>query len=392
MKVVYVSDIDIGMPNNANSIHVANMARLFHKAGFEVAAICESPKNGILLENTEYVNYIYIKPIPGKGKIRGLNWNLNALLGYFSARETKKILNEIDPDYVIIHEANSMFYAQSVARLSKKLGYKVIVETTEWMEVGKERTPLYNCIIRQKDYSRRKLDRKCGNIIAISEFLEDYYKAQGCNVVRIPPLFPDMNANRHIERFHDKTDKAKIKLVFAGTLSSKDFLEPVLRTLLRINKESIQIAFEVIGPDEKEIKNRIDVDDLKKYGIYCHGRISHDEVLEIVRKSDFSVLFRKNQRYAKAGVSTKFCEAMSEGVPSICTRVGGTDRFVMDGINGILIENNEETTIEMALRKLLELDDNKIIEMKNSAYRTALENFSIDRYVVPLQNFIKNCY
>ena len=52
MKVVYVSDIDIGMPNNANSVHVANMARLFNEAGFEVDAICERPKDGVLLEDT----------------------------------------------------------------------------------------------------------------------------------------------------------------------------------------------------------------------------------------------------------------------------------------------------------------------------------------------------
>lgn len=390
-KVVYVSDIDIGTPNNANSVHVANMARLFDKAGFKVDAICERPKDERLLENTKYIQYNYMSPIPGKGKIRGLNWKINALLGFHSIKETKRILSEIHPDYVIIHEANSLLYAQSVTNLGKKLGYKVIIETTEWMEVGKERTALYNCIIRQKDYSRKKLDRKCGNIIAISEYLENYYKAQGCNVIRIPPLFPNMNANRQIERSHKETNEAKLKLVFAGTLSSKDFLEPVLHTLLRINKDSIQIVFDVIGPEENDIKKRIQVDDLGKYGIYCHGRIAHEEVLEIVRKADFSVLFRKNQRYAKAGVSTKFCEAMCEGVPSICTSVGGTDRFVQDGRNGILIGDNEEETIENALRKLIKMDDRKITEMKKNAYQTALENFSIDKYVISLQKFVEKC-
>ena len=332
-----------------------------------------------------------MRPIPGKGKIRGLNWKLNALLGFYSSKETRRILKEINPDYVIIHEANSLLYAQSVTNLSKKLGYKVIIETTEWMEPGKERTALYNCIIKQKDYSRKKLDKKSGNIIAISEYLEDFYKKQGCNVIRIPPLFQNINSDKKIERSHDEATGAKLKLVFAGTLSSKDFLEPVIHALLRINKDSIQIAFDVIGPNEEDIKKRIQTDELDKYGIFCHGRIAHEEVLDIVRKADFSVLFRKNQRYAKAGVSTKFCEAMCEGVPSICTAVGGTDKFVQDGVNGILIENNEDKTIEDALRSLLQMDDDTIKEMKNNAYQTALENFSLDKYIASLQNFMGNC-
>lgn len=391
MKIVYVSDIDIGMPSNANSIHVAHMAQLFYKAGFNVEVICERNKNGIQLENTEYIRYNYMRPVLGKGKIRGLNWRMNTILGFHSARETKRILNEIHPDYVIIHEANSLLYAQSITNFGKKLGYKVIIETTEWMEVGKERTALYNCVVRQKDYSRKKLDKRCGNIIAISKYLEDYYQEQGCNVIRIPPLFPNLSKDKKIERFHDETNTEKLKLVFAGTLASKDFLEPVLRTLLRINKDSIQIAFDVIGPEENDIKKRIQVKDLEKYGIYCHGRIAHEEVLKIVREADFSVLFRKNQRYAKAGVSTKFCEAMCEGVPSICTSVGGTDRFVQDGRNGILIDDNEDATIENALRELIKMDDRKITEMKKNAYQTALENFSIDKYVGSFQDFIRKC-
>ena len=42
---------------------------------------------------------------------------------------------------------------------------------------------------------------------------------------------------------------------------------------------------------------------IKKFGIICHGKLSHDETLKIVAKSDFSVLLRENKLYAKAGVS-----------------------------------------------------------------------------------------
>ena len=77
-----------------------------------------------------------------------------------------------------------------------------------------------------------------------------------------------------------------------------------------INKEKIRISFDVIGPSENEIVHCVNVNDLDKFGIFVHGRKSHEDVLKIVKETDSSVLLRQNKRYAKAGVSTKFCEAM----------------------------------------------------------------------------------
>ena len=391
MRIVYLSDIDIGIPNNANSVHVANMAVLLHKAGHDVSAICEFPKNGIVLPDTGYIRYKYMKPIPGKGKIRGLLWIINSVTGIYSSIEAKKLLEILKPDYVIIHEANSMFFVNNIRKWGKIIGYKSVIETTEWMESGKERSLSYNCIVKQKDYSRRKIDKKCGNIIAISKYLEEHYINQNCYVVRIPPLFSEIIEKEKITRFTENRCNSRIKLVFAGTLSSKDYLEPLLKTLLHINRNEIHISFDVIGPNKYDIEKRMGEKNLEKYGIYCHGRISHDDVLALVKQCDFSVLLRNNQRYAKAGVSTKFCEAMCLGVPSICTEVGGTDRFVVDENNGFLIPDNKVETIINVLNRILQLDSGSIILMKRNACETAINNFAVDKYIDPINDFLKNC-
>lgn len=93
----------------------------------------------------------------------------------------------------------------------------------------------------------------------------------------------------------------------------------------------IKIIFDVVGPSPDAIERMLECSNLTQCGINCYGRLSHENTLSIVRKADFSVLMRENKRYAKAGVSTKFVEAMSLAVPSICTAVGGTDAFVTDG-------------------------------------------------------------
>lgn len=150
-----------------------------------------------------------------------------------------------------------------------------------------------------------------------------------------------------------------------------------------------KVIFDVIGPSADTIKNMIKCDNPVQYGINCHGRLSHENTLSIVKKADFSVLMRENKRYAKAGVSTKFVEAMSLAVPSICTAVGGTDAFVSDGVDGFLIKDNSVYEILGKLELIVNMDSSEILQMKLNALNKAKHVFSEDQYFEVTKLFLK---
>ena len=388
-KIVYFGDI--GIPNSASAIHIYNRAKLLRNLGIEVHVVCMIPKNKEKIENDEIIRYHYLPPIKGKGKIRGIRWNIDLIFANETYSPMIKMIEDLKPDAIILYEVNSIILQNKVRNFCKKNNIKIIIETTEWMEIGKERSISANLIVWQKDIQKKYIDKKCKNIIAISTFLEEHYKSQKCNVVRIPPLFSKIISEKDVKRVKDVRNNANVRLIFAGSLSSKDYLIELLRVLLMINKKSIEVSFDVIGPSEEELKRSINEEELEKYGIYAHGRISHEKVLKMVQEADFSVLFRQNKRYAKAGVSTKFCEAMSLGVPSICTQVNGTDRFVVNGKNGFLIKENTEEAIRSILLEILKMKNEQIIEMKKNAYRFAEKNFSINNYLEKMSLFLKEC-
>ena len=268
---------------------------------------------------------------------------------------------------------------------------KIVIETTEWMEMSKERSLSANLIVLQKDLQKKYTDKRCKNILAISSFLESHYKAQDCNVISIPPTFPTLITSDEVKNVKDTRCNAKIRLVFAGSLSNKDYLIELIKAILIINKEKIRISFDVIGPSEADIINYLKTNELKTYGIFVHGRKSHEEVLKIVAEADFSILLRQNKRYAKAGVSTKFCEAMKLGVPSICTQVQGTDIFVDNMKNGILVKDNSVETLVKTLEKIINMDQRSLLEIKQNAYEFAKKEFSIDKYVESMREFLLRC-
>jgi glycosyltransferase involved in cell wall biosynthesis len=78
-------------------------------------------------------------------------------------------------------------------------------------------------------------------------------------------------------------------------------------------------------------------------------------------------------------------------VPSICTKVGGTDLFVKDGENGFLVNSNSEQDLKEKLEYILQMSDEEILTMKKNAYMFAQQNFDISVYVDKMKKFLESC-
>lgn len=378
-KILYIGQIAI--EGSASCTHVRNRARFFNNIGYEVYGLSECPKNECdKVEDTDFLKYVYMKPFHGKGKVRGAGWIADQFLGIHTYNEIIRALKFISPDIIILYELNSIVVEERIRAYCEKHNIRLIIEVTEWMEVENRKEIATRGIVWQKDIQKRYIDKRCGNIIAISEFLYEHYRNQGCNVIKLPPLVYDFADKDQIFRDRDVVKLHQVKLVFAGTTDFKDYLEPMLKAIRKINNNEIKIIFDVVGPSPDAIESMLECSSPTQYGINCYGRLSHENTLSIVRKADFSVLMRENKRYAKAGVSTKFVEAMSLAVPSICTAVGGTDAFVSDGVDGILIKDNSVHEVLDKLVQIVNMDSSKILQMKLNALNTAKQVFSEGQY------------
>ena len=378
-KILYVGQIAI--EGSASCTHVRNRARFFNNIGYEVYGLSECPKNECdKVEDTDFLKYVYMKPFHGKGKVRGAGWIADQFLGIHTYNEIIRALKFISPDIIILYELNSIVVEERIRAYCEKHNIRLIIEVTEWMEVENRKEIATRGIVWQKDIQKRYIDKRCGNIIAISEFLYEHYRNQGCNVIRLPPLVYDFADKDQVFRDRDAVKLRRVKLVFAGTTDFKDYLEPMLKAIRKINNNEIKIIFDVVGPSPDAIESMLECSSPTQYGINCYGHLSHENTLSIVRKADFSVLMRENKRYAKAGVSTKFVEAMSLAVPSICTAVGGTDAFVTDGVDGVLIKDNSVHEVLDKLVQITNMDSSKILQMKLNALNTAKQVFSEGQY------------
>lgn len=119
---------------------------------------------------------------------------------------------------------------------------------------------------------------------------------------------------------------------------------------------------------EEDINNVLDNYELLEKDSKYLGIVKNVQK-EILSKSDVLLLASKSE-----GLPMCIVEAFSMGIPVIATDVGGIPEIVDNGINGYIIDRNEESLY----KKMKELISNKelVNKMKKNALQTYNDNFT----------------
>ena len=312
---------------------------------------------------------------------------------YYDISYIKDTINEIGLNnlYAVI-----MYHQPSICALRLKCfcdrnNVKLIADTTEWYSIRRQLLE-GNFIIRILDFWLRMYcsNKVVKNNIVISRYLEDYYVKRKCNVLRVPILNLSGNNNTRICRTN-----GKLKLCYCGSSSKKDLLLPLVTTVEYYLAQGVAIELDIVGcsAQQFETSTKHHIDCSHKNAITFFGRLTHDETLGVLRKNDFSVILRPNERYAIAGFPTKMVEAFSEGVSLIACDNGDISEYVKNGENGFLITPIDiEKSLKETIGQILLLDDNTIKKIREHALLLGLKNFNYEQYANLLRDYLERIH
>ena len=137
------------------------------------------------------------------------------------------------------------------------------------------------------------------------------------------------------------------------------------------------------------LKKRTGISRIPKEGnVYC--MVIREEVQKALIRTDFSFLLRpEKERYAQAGFPTKAVEAMMHGTAMLCNFSSDLKSYLNDGVNAVIIRDNTDVSVGIALRKILALKRNEIEQIKREAKKTAETEFCYERYIQQVRDFIE---
>ncbi len=380
--IVYIGD-SLGIENSAMHEHAIAISKIFQEMNYSTIFVSnlgwhpgESSERDIITNQYRFHCY-YSETIPlPNDSIRKWYRRFQSLTGFVHWKVIKQVLECYKPKIIIFYGYICM---KNVIKYSKKHNIKLLVERTDWFDKTFY-TDIYNRLI-WCNYTNRciqKLSFKADGVIAISDFFYRYY-CQCVPTIQIPALCNNVEYTRK-----ESNTNSIIKMVYAGSPGTKDLLRPAIEAVKHINKDHVQILFEIIGISGYE---GIENEEASDIGIHFYGKQPHDRTIDIVSNADFSILLRRKELYALAGFSTKVAESMWLGVPVLCTLVGGTDNCIDDNVNGFIVQDNQFEMVLSKICEIINLDADKMRQIKNNAYEYAHEHFSHNKYVEPMKRF-----
>tara|TARA_R110002051_G_scaffold324642_1_gene422916 strand:- start:951 stop:2123 length:1173 start_codon:yes stop_codon:yes gene_type:complete len=383
-KILYITPVLVPGSSAASKRILAN-AKLLQLLNYEVSIY-----SGLNLAEQKNVDGIQI--IPAGIDIENTQ-GMKKLLGYRkSVLHFIKTLNLQDNTTIkaIVVYSGYSFYLAPLIRWSKKNKIPLVFDAVEWYTPAKKIHWFLKPYFWNTELAMRYFIPETKNVIVISTYLEKYYKSKNCNTVIIPPLFYEETINKELSK------RSYLQLSYTGSPGKKDNLNQILIAVLELNEENKnkKIKFEIAGINTQQLLSYPAFTDKKTIDLpnyfNAHGYISMHLAQEITSNSDFSILFRKNDKTNTAGFPTKVVESLSVGTPIFLNYSSDLHLYLHNYKNAIVIDDFSVKSIKHELVKMLNLTNSQLQEMREDAFNTAKNNFSIDAKKKAMNAFLNN--
>jgi glycosyltransferase involved in cell wall biosynthesis len=184
----------------------------------------------------------------------------------------------------------------------------------------------------------------------------------------------------------DDGDPAGLRLVYCGSPGRKDLLGAVIEAVDRVHRAGVAVSLTLCGPSTEQVRRL--VGGPVPPSVRCRGSLPQQDVPAIIRRADFSVILRRDARYAHAGFPTKFCESLANGTPVIANLTSDLGRYLHDGREGLVCQDPSVDTLCSVLAAAARLSPARRAAMREAARRQALASFDYRAFARPLADFV----
>lgn len=272
---------------------------------------------------------------------------------------------------------------------AKRNRVQLISDSVEWYSPEQFRYGNFSMGMILKNIENRIAINKTIKVVAISEYLNNYFANKDYKSIRIPVILDVINTSCRKTVRDDK-----LVIVYAGSPGKKDYFKEIAEGMLMLSPNELkQIEFRIIGATKQQIIVNSGVMEQTiaqlSESLRMFGRMPREDVLKNLEQADFTVLLRSPvQRYAKAGFPTKVVESLASATPVILNLTSDLGQYVKDMQEGILVNDCTAEAFCTAIKKALALNAEQKREMRNKARECAEKNFDYRNYIQIIKNEI----
>ena len=339
MKIALVSPYDYPYPGGVVK-HIFYLDKEFRRLGHDVRIIaaCSEDVGDVPPQVIKVSGSIV--PIPAAGSVARITLSPRVY------RRVKKILKREQFDVIHLHEPMTPALPLAVLRHTPLSPQSVVVGTFHAYRESNHPGYEYAKPIFERFFSR--LDGRIAVSEAVREYLTPYFPGD----YRIIPNGIDLErfgdpALRPFERFDD----GKLNILFVGRLEKRKGFKYLLQAFAQVKKSVPQARLMVVGAYDKEDKEPfvLYARENRLRDVRFIGQVSEDDLPRYYRTCH--VFCAPSTGFESFGII--LLEAMAAGRPIVASNIDGYRGVVDDGMEGLLVQPEDERRLAEALIHLL---------------------------------------
>ncbi|MFZ8860229.1 MAG: glycosyltransferase family 4 protein, partial [Thermocrinis sp.] len=183
-----------------------------------------------------------------------------------------------------------------------------------------------------------------------------------------------------------ETKKDEFTFLFVGRLLTDKGIYELIKAFESLKKEKPKVKLIIVGSPDEGNPNSVSKGELEKWVkeglIEWHG--FQEDVRPFYCMADCVVLPSYRE-----GLPRVLLEAMAMEKPIITTDAPGCRNVCVDGVNGFLVKPKDVESLYLAMKRMVELGDEKLREFGKAGRRLAEEKYSVERIVGEYINLIE---
>ncbi len=245
-------------------------------------------------------------------------------------------------DIIHIHMAAQASFDRKAFFVSKayKAGKKIVIH-----QHAADFDDYFNYQVDSKKREKiRKIFKMADRVIVLSEEWERFFENSICDKEKISVLYNGVKLPEY-----KKHDYSNHNVLMLGRLGERKGTFDLLKAIPNVLQQIGDVRFYLAGDGEIEKCKQIVADSHLEDIVFFLGWIRDEKKISFFDKCSTYILPSHHE-----GMPMSVLEAMSYGLATISTNVGGIPQIIEQGVSGILISPNDVNGISSSLIKVLE--------------------------------------
>tara|TARA_Y100000310_G_scaffold82715_1_gene79310 strand:+ start:16429 stop:17580 length:1152 start_codon:yes stop_codon:yes gene_type:complete len=282
-----------------------------------------------------------------------------------------RLVKKIKPDFIYSY---SHLWALPSLRLARKNKIPIIYEAHGlWYEHCKPKMPWIKLFIPLLIPFDKCIMAKFDGLNAVSPNVKEFYKKNKNCLVTFPCV--ELDVINKIKKKEVKKDDSRILVTYSGNFNPYQGLDLLLGAMKVLKQRNLlnKFLFQCIGNTDDSLLTLAKKEGVVESIKLC-GKKKPSELDSFYAKTDIFVVPRRDSANVKYSCAGKLLEYMAMGKCVVSTNVGGAPALIKSGVDGFLVNPNEEELADA----LIALQDKKVREkVGKNASKKISENYTI---------------